>query len=244
MIQQTANGNSQMFARCIGRTLAALPVVGAVLRSPARFRTSSSYWAKRYEHGNNSGAGSYGRLALFKADIINRFVRDNGVIELVEFGSGDGAQLGLADYPRYVGIDVSPRAVALCRQKFSQDSTKAFFGLESGVADTIRADMAMSLDVIYHLVEDEVYEVYMQRLVRSAGRFICVYSSNVGLPGHVAHVRHRCFSDWFAENAPEWSVTKYVRNAFPYDIQNPDQTSWADFYFFSRGAISSDRVAR
>lgn len=39
--------------------------------------------------GNNSGAGSYGRLADFKAEIINQFVTENDVREVVEWGCGD-----------------------------------------------------------------------------------------------------------------------------------------------------------
>ena len=69
---------------------------------------SSAYWQERYRQGSNSGPGSYGRLALFKAEIVNRFVRDHNIADIIEFGSGDGAQLTLADYPRYVGVDVSP----------------------------------------------------------------------------------------------------------------------------------------
>ncbi len=35
---------------------------------------SSAYWEERYIQGRNSGNGSYGRLAEFKAKIINDFV--------------------------------------------------------------------------------------------------------------------------------------------------------------------------
>jgi hypothetical protein len=195
---------------------------------------SSAYWQERYRQGSNSGPGSYGRLALFKAEIINRFVRDHNIADIIEFGSGDGAQLTLADYPRYLGVDVSPSAVAQCRRMFAGDSGKTFLEASSGESDAARAEMAMSLDVIYHLVEDDVYETYMRRLERSATRFVCVYSSNIELPGHVPHIRHRCFTDWFARNAPQWALSDYVRNRYSYDVANPAETSWADFYFFER----------
>lgn len=68
---------------------------------------SSEYWERRYAAGHNSGAGSYGALAEFKADVINRFVARNSVQTVIEFGCGDGAQLELADYRHYVGYDVS-----------------------------------------------------------------------------------------------------------------------------------------
>src|SRR5262245_48514617 len=109
-------------------TLAAMPVIGPAARKlrrvfvprrpELRFGSSRQYWNVRYVLGGTSGAGSYGRLAKFKAEVINRFVAENGVRSLVEFGSGDGAQLELARYPSYTGIDVSSRAVEMCRVKF------------------------------------------------------------------------------------------------------------------------------
>jgi hypothetical protein len=195
---------------------------------------SSAYWQERYRQGSNSGSGSYGRLALFKAEIINRFVKDHGIADIIEFGCGDGAQLTLAEYPRYVGVDVSASAVTLCRKMFSGDPGKTFLEAGSEESNAARAEMAMSLDVIYHLVEDDIYETYMRRLERSATRFVCVYSSNVELPGHVPHIRHRRFTDWFARNAPQWALSDHVRNRYSYDVANPTETSWADFYFFER----------
>ena len=224
----------------IGRKVAAIPLAGPVLRSlwhsakPQPEFHSSAYWQDRYKHGNNSGAGSYGRLALHKAQVLNAFVAEHDIVSVAEFGCGDGAQLKLASYPRYTGVDVSASAVALCRRTFADDPSKTFVETASRDVDTIKTDLAMSLDVIYHLVEDEVYETYMRRLTRTATRFICVYSSNVNLPGHVPHIRHRCFTDWFIRNAPQWALSDHVRNAFPYDVNNSDETSWADVYFFER----------
>jgi len=32
---------------------------------------SNKYWEERYAKGGNSGKGSYGKSAIFKADVIN-----------------------------------------------------------------------------------------------------------------------------------------------------------------------------
>src|SRR5690349_24554192 len=82
------------------RQLGAIPLLGPGLKSlfksqspfPA-FRSSPSYWEERYRQGGNSGVGSYGQLARFKAQTINRFVAEQAVTSVVEFGCGDGAQL-------------------------------------------------------------------------------------------------------------------------------------------------------
>ena len=77
------------------------------------FSDSVTLWEQRYLMGGNSGQGSYGVLAEFKAKIVNQFVEEFEVKSLVEFGCGDGSQLMLANYPRYVGLDVSQKAVSI-----------------------------------------------------------------------------------------------------------------------------------
>jgi len=46
---------------------------------------SKKYWEARYVSGRNSGAGSYGRLAKFKADVINDFVKNKKINTVIEF---------------------------------------------------------------------------------------------------------------------------------------------------------------
>lgn len=239
---RNAPTSSDTLIRRVRRQVASIPVLGPGLkslrgRSPEEFRSSPSYWEGRYRQGGNSGVGSYGRLARFKAEVLNAFVAEHGINSVVEFGCGDGAQLTLASYPSYMGLDVSPHVVKLCRQRFKNDPTKRFYDLQSVDGGSVRAELSLSLDVIYHLVEDGIYQAYMRNLADTATRFVCVYSSNVSLPGHVPHIRHRCFTDWFADNAPEWTLMGHIRNAFPHDPANPDETSWADFYFFARAGI-------
>jgi hypothetical protein len=222
------------------QTIGRLPVLGPIVKqiyhavAPGKAFSSSQYWEQRYAQGGNSGAGSYGQLALFKADTINKFVQDHGIQSIIEFGSGDGAQLELAQYPAYTGIDVSPRAIEMCRTKFRDDPSKQFIQTSDPEAKEAHAELAMSLDVIYHLVEDAVFDEYMTRLVSAAEKFICVYSSNVVRVSPDKHVRHRVFTDWMAQNAPAWTLFSKVDNPFPEDPRQLDETSWADFYFFGR----------
>ena len=60
--------------------------------------------------GGNSGAGTYGTKGDIKAHITNRFIRKLGIEEVVEMGFGDGHAVGLGDYKKYVGTDVSTTA--------------------------------------------------------------------------------------------------------------------------------------
>jgi SAM-dependent methyltransferase len=159
------------------------------------FPGSRQYWIERYEGGRTSGAGSYNELAQFKAEIINGFVAKHGVGSVIEFGCGDGNQLGLADYPVYTGLDISPRAVEMCRNIFANDANKHFLLMEEYQGQTAR--LALSLDVIYHLVEGNVFESHMRTLFGAGESFVIIYSSNSAMreERQARHIRHRVFTD-------------------------------------------------
>lgn len=207
----------------------------AVVRRPTSFTSSANYWEQRYRQGGNSGAGSYNRLAEFKAEVLNKFVADHGVGSVIEFGSGDGAQLDLAQYPNYVGVDVSHTAVDATRRKFMGNPTVRFLHT-SEVSKAGRAELALSLDVIYHLVEDSVFETYMAQLFDASNRFVIVYSSNEEKPWPAPHVRHREFTEWVERNRSEFKLVGKIPNAYPYSEQDPENTSFADFFIFERTA--------
>lgn len=237
-------------SRLPDRSLTALvkntPVIGPLARGLARtplvermrlrlgFQGSAAYWDARYRAGGTSGAGSYGRLAAFKAEVLNEFVRRRGVRSIVEFGCGDGAQLALADYPQYVGIDVSSAAIALCKQRFAGDPTKRFLQADAVPAELGWFDLALSLDVIYHLVEDETFDAYMCSLFDHAATHVVVYASDRNAAGPSPHVRHRAFTSWVAAYRPGWRLAATVPNRYPFNANDPDETSFADFHFFER----------
>ena len=197
---------------------------------------SPEYWDRRYQSGGTSGAGSYGRLADFKAEVLNAFVAEHGVEAVIEFGCGDGNQLSLARYPRYVGLDVSPTALLLCTARFRDDRTKSFFLYRPDCFvdnhGIFSADVALSLDVIFHLIEDGVYETYMTHLFASAKRFVIVYASDEDASTPDQHVRHRRFTRWVQANAPGWRLATRLENKYPFDPQRPNDTSFSSFFIF------------
>ncbi len=202
-----------------------------------RFRGSKNYWVERYRAGGNSGEGSYGAYARFKARVINEFIRRYNISSVIEFGCGDGNQLRLLEVPGYIGFDVSPEALARCREFFESDETKSFALMEEYSGQ--KADLTMSLDVIYHLVEDEVYERYMRRLFGAADDYVLIYSSNTNKQkaAQYPHVRRRQFSRWIEENAPEWSLMERVPNEILSFLEaEPDER--IDFSIYRRKAES------
>lgn len=199
-----------------------------------RFRSSASYWESRYRRGGNSGVGSYQHLAEFKADVINSFVEENKIQTVIEFGCGDGNQLQYFHFTSYTGFDVSETAIARCRNLYKEDLSKRFALLSSYAGET--ADLTLSLDVIYHLVEDEVYQAYMDLLFASSSQYVIIYSSNAegnAFGSTSPHVRHRRFTDWVKKNAVPFRLIQQIPNQFSYGSGNRE-SSFADFYFYKR----------
>lgn len=211
--------------------LSHLPVFERVRR--LGFPGSEAFWESTYRQGETSGPGSYGRLAEFKAEVLNDFVRTNDIQTIIEFGCGDGAQLRLAKYPEYVGVDVARTSIKRCSSLFADDAGKRFFLADALPKDIGLFDLALSLDVIYHLVENSVFDRYMRGLFSHSRRYVVIYSSNYDARTHATHVRHRKFTAWIEQNASDWQLESVLANRFPFDPKQPDESSYSDFYFFA-----------
>lgn len=194
---------------------------------------SSAFWESLYERGGISGTGSRGRLAQFKAEIMNGILATHDIQSVIELGCGDGQQVSLIDYPDYLGLDTSATAVEMCRARFADDPTRRFRSYVSGEDIPETADMTVSLDVVYHLLEDETYLRYMSDLFGAAARLVVVYSSDTEEPSEWPEVRHRHFTKWVEEHEPAWRLHERIPNRFPYVAGDPT-TSWADFFVYSR----------
>jgi len=197
------------------------------------FAGSKNYWEERYSTGGNSGVGSYGKFGEFKAAVINEFVAKHNLRSVIEFGCGDGNQLTLAKYPTYLGFDVSETAVSKCEELFGGDANKHFRLMAEYKGE--RADVALSLDVIYHLIEDDVFQNYMRTLFESSNQYVIIYASdsddNRGYED-TPHIRHRKFTRWIRQHFPYWKLVEHIPNNYPYQGDYM-QGSFADFFFYA-----------
>jgi hypothetical protein len=195
---------------------------------------SAGYWRKRYESGGNSGAGSYGALADFKATALNHFVTQYGIESAVEYGSGDGNQLSLLRIPAYIGLDVSARAISDIRLRYQDDSSKSFieYDPDDFLADqSVSADIALSMDVILHLTEDIRFEKYMKNLVASSRRYVGIFNTATEeqLEKMAQHNRFRDHRIWMKSSAPEFTEVEVALT--PPKLGYPIATG---FYFYER----------
>ena len=156
---------------------------------------------------------------------------------MLEFGCGDGNQLSLARDPEYVGLDPSRGGIDLWIRRFSDDPTKSFFLYDprrfvdrQGI---FVADLSLSLDVIYHLVKDSLFETHMRHLFESASRYVVVYSSDSAFSSPLAYVLHRPFTGWVAKNIPNFEILERIPNKYAF-AGEPATGSRADFYLYGR----------
>lgn len=197
--------------------------------------SSIEYWEERYKNGGNSGSGSYNKLAEFKANVLNEFIRTNRINTMVEWGFGDGNQVGLLQIPSYVGYDVSKTAMEICNQKFQKDQSKEFRYYDGTRMDHEEFfDMAISLDVLYHLVEEKNYCDYLYNLFHSAKRFVAIYSSDFEAVQKEQHIKRRKFTEYVKNNFPEWNLISIVKNPYLYDGSDCSDMSNSNFYFYKR----------
>ena len=93
----------------------------------------------------------------------------------------------------------------------------------------------MSLDVLYHLVEDAVFEEYVQTLFAASTQHVIIYSSDTSdnSKDNGPHVKHRAIARWIHQAIPHWNLIEQIPNKYPL---NPDTGtgSFADFFVYTK----------
>ena len=151
------------------------------------------YWQTRYVAGvRGSGEGSRGKAAQRKAEFVNGLIAAHGVKTVIDWGCGDGIVAALISANRYVGLDVSPAAITLCRERVHLPG-RTWLTYDGMVAPQLpAAGLALSLDVIFHLTDDALYRRHLELLFDSAP-LVCIHSSNHDVADEPPHMRSREF---------------------------------------------------
>ena len=186
---------------------------------------TQSIWENRYKANGNSGVGSYGVLCEYKAKFINKFINDNNCKNVIEFGSGDGNQMSYFDVQQYTGVDISEHVINMCKQKYSHIANKKFATYAEYYKMSSKFDLSLSLDVIYHLVDHNIYEKYMNDLFKSSNKFVIIYSSNRQEKYNGSHVYNRKFTDYIDIKFPRAKLLCHEPNPYP-------KISGADFFVY------------
>lgn len=165
---------------------------------------AKEYWEKRYAKGGDSGPGSQGEAARLKAKYINKVLQQPAIRTVVEWGCGDGQQLSLFDLNsvEYLGIEVSETALCRCMLKCPWSSYVLW---SEDFQMQFKADLSMSIDVLYHLVDHKEYSYYLKRLFNSAMKYVLIHSTDKDEESNL-HVRHRKISDDIRNMFLDWEL--------------------------------------
>jgi hypothetical protein len=186
-------------------------------------------WENRYKTNGNSGNGSYGLLADFKAKIINLFIENNNINSIIELGSGDGNQCSLFNVKNYLGLDISPTIIEHCKNIFKNQKNYEFKIYNKYYINNKKFDLSLSLDVIYHILEDNEYKKYMFDLFNFSNQFVIIYSNNY--TGHKSgHMYTKEFTNDIDKWFPEWQLKQIIKQKYP-------ESSSADFYIFEKNTL-------
>lgn len=179
----------------------------------------AEYWDRRYREGGTSGAGSEGRAARAKARHVARIIYRYRVRSIIDWGAGDGTVLRHIRPPApYLGLDVSAEALDRLRVVFPRGQ---FLHVDEYAGQ--RADLALSLDVIYHLPGEEEYETYLRHLFGSADRLVLLHAADYDGGESTYHVRWRNWTPDVARWFPDWALT-----------DRPDDPTSIGFYLYVR----------
>lgn len=135
---------------------------------------TSNYWDKRYSNGGTSGDGSIGSLREFKWAKIEE--RVGKVDDVIDVGCGDLSFWDGRDCKKYVGIDASEIIIQkniLKRPNWNFIMSKSDNLMLSSL---YQSDVVFCFDMLFHIMDDDVYEGTIDNLSRFSSRYIFVYT--------------------------------------------------------------------
>lgn len=175
--------------------------------SDRSFPGSARYWERRYLAGmRGAGRGSAGMAFKDKLATVDRVIRATKSLTVLDLGCGPEAFGNyLHNVGTYLGIDVSHEAVRTSQAKRSVPGRR-YQDLPS-FGPLGEFDLVLSLEVIFHLVEDHVYHRYMSHLTESSTGYLLIQSTDREEDRfHGSHYRDRPFRDWIETHAPRWRL--------------------------------------
>ncbi len=123
---------------------------------------------------------------------------------------------------------MAPSAIQRCRDLFASDPTRCFLVYDPYRFDPagLKAELGLSLEVLFHLTEDALYQRYLQHLFGTATRWVVIFAPDEPdqTGGQFPHLRPRQFS---RDIPAGWTLQRHDSNPHR-DI------SMSDFFVFEK----------
>lgn len=171
-----------------------------------------SYWNQRYIDWGNSWKWSYGKNAIFKADFINNFIKENNIKTVLEVWVWDGNNLSLYEIENYLGLDISQKAIDICKEKFKLDDSK-WFRIMDYTKPLKRVDLILCLDVLFHILNKKEWIKTIKYCIDNS-KYTIFYS----FPKWTAkapHLNDYNFEEYLEELSKKKNFTYYKSDLIP-----------------------------
>lgn len=158
----------------------------------------SIYWDYRYKTGGNSGKGSYSTSAELKGNFVSKVIENYNIYTINDLGHGDGNQLKyFKGNFKYFGFDISETIRKKVESEFRENDKVV---IVDSATELIKADLCLSLDVLYHITDIEEWKEYIGTLF-NLGEFVLIYAQD----SHPTikedpHVVSRPFTSYIQDN--------------------------------------------
>lgn len=166
---------------------------------PANYQGDYDYWFHRHRRGAGrrefeaDGRGSAGHLRAYKAAFVNAMARKYDCRTAIDLGCGSAWLYGLTSFDEYTGFDISPSAIWRAYLEHGCPKNAEFHIFDPERTELRRADVAVSLDVVYHITEEVDLWAYLAAMCEAARRLIVVYAADEDPvetdPPHIARRR-------------------------------------------------------
>lgn len=167
---------------------------------------TGQYWITRYNTGGDSGFGSHDEYSIkFKGDYINSMIERFNVKTLFDYGCGDGNQLKMiSGYTHYTGYDIAPNIIEDDKILYVGHEDKLF---TSKLNDIIgkKFDLSISMDVTYHIIENELFTFYLDTLFASAD-VVILFTTNSDHYTPLKHHKPRKIIDHIKSNYTDFEL--------------------------------------
>lgn len=130
------------------------------------------YWETRYAKGDSSGEGSVGPNRAWKWAIIEKYV--SSLDDVVDIGCGDLRFWEGRDCHKYFGLDLS--ATVIQRNRESRPKWRFEVGHAEYRIPNLRARIVLCLDMLFHIMDDEVFVNVLENLCRYSKEWIFTYT--------------------------------------------------------------------
>jgi hypothetical protein len=137
---------------------------------------SDLFWDNRYREGGNSWLWSYWENAIYKANFINKIIKEHNIQSAVEIGCWDWANLWLYNIQRYKWYDVSQKAIDICNEMYKEDNTKEFY-VNNENTDFYEAELSLWLDMIYHIFPRAKWEKMVDKIIEAWKKYVILYTT-------------------------------------------------------------------